>query len=768
MAEERIRVLMVEESPSDARLVQHALTSEPARFNVTHVENLAQALDCLARAPTDVILLGLGVSDSQGFEALATFRRAGTHVPIVVLTAHSDETLAMRALQQGAQDYLPKPEARGPLLTRTIRYAIERERHEEALRDSEGRLRQLADNIPSGFIYQLLQAPDGKVGFTYCSAGVEALLGITPAETVADPMLLFRLIHEDDHARVWALNEKVFREGIPFDCEFRERTRAGEIRWIHCKSTPRPLPHGGSVWDGLAVDVTARVRAEEERRKLALLVEGTTDFVGTFDADRQTLYVNRAGRALCGIAEADDLTGTSIVDFHTPRAGEFAINVALPAAARDGFWTGETALRHRDGTEVPASQVILAHFSATNQLEYFSTIIRDLSEYKRLQEQFLHAQKMEAVGRLAGGVAHDFNNMLTVVRGYGESLLSTLPAGTPEHAAAREIARAATMAAALTRQLLAFSRREDYLPVQVNLNQVLNYLDRMLRRVMPETVALETRPAAEARLIRADAAQLGQVIMNLAINARDAMPDGGKLVIETANADVSESASHGTGAQAPGPYTLLRVSDTGTGMSPEVKARIFDPFFTTKPKGQGSGLGLATVFGIVKQCGGFIEVASEPGRGSTFTVFLPSVVPEGAAAAAPATSSSHVGDVILLAEGETKIRVLARTILHKAGYRVLEARDAAEALHHSAQHSGPLHLLLGDIALPGMGGVALARELSRQRPDLKVLLTARRPDEMATPPEEWARDIARLQKPYDPDLLVRAVEAILSRQMQGK
>jgi CheY-like chemotaxis protein len=289
----------------------------------------------------------------------------------------------------------------------------------------------------------------------------------------------------------------------------------------------------------------------------------------------------------------------------------------------------------------------------------------------------------------------------------------------------------------------------------------------MLRRVMPENIHLEFRPDPDTRPVRTDAAQLGQVIMNLAINARDAMPQGGSLVIETANQDVPYSPM--VTNPPPGPYTLVRVADTGCGISPEVKPYIFEPFFTTKPEGQGSGLGLATVFGIVKQSGGFLDVATEPGKGSTFTVYLPSVVGEKSAAT-PETSepSADGARVVLVAEDEPKIRVLARTILHKAGYTVLEARDAAEALNVAARHTGSIHLLLANIVLPGMSGAALAREMIRQRPGLPVIFSARNLADIRSQADSLVRDTPTLQIPFDPGVLLRNVKAVLDRQLQSK
>jgi PAS domain S-box-containing protein len=888
MFERRIQVLLVEDSPSDALLVRAGLTSGGAsQFEVTHVECLADALHHVSNGACDVVLLDLGLPESHGLETLASLRARTARVPIVVLTGHADEELATRALQEGAQDYLVKGQVGNALLARTIRYAIERKRNEEALRqseeryrlivenqtefivkwrpdgtrtfvnpsycryfgqreeeclgtslflsltpplrealsakiarltpanpvatderrspawhgdlrwqawtdrgifDAEGRLieilstgrditkrkraeealreseeqlRHLADNMPAGFTYQLLRGADGKAGFRYCSRGVETILGVKPSEVMSDPMLLFRMIHEDDFQRVWNLNEAVFRDVKPFDCELRQRTRSGEVRWLHCRSVPRMVPGGGHVWDGLALDITQRKQAEEARERLLAILEGTTDFVGMCDAQKRALYVNRAGRRLCGIGETEDITGLPVDSIHPEWARARIFEEGFPAAIRDGAWSGETALLRRDRQEIPVSQVILAHKSPAGNVEYFSTIIRDLSDYKRLQEQFLHAQKMQAVGRLAGGVAHDFNNLLTVIRGYGESLLASVDPDSPDVVPLREIVRAATTATALTRQLLAFGRRDVSQPVILDLNESLTSVNKMLRRLIPENIVVKTVLDSNLRSVLADPAQIQQVIMNLAINARDAMPTGGTLVIETANVDVKEGGRD-PGGPSPGAYSTLTVTDTGCGMDRQTQALIFEPFFTTKPRGQGSGLGLATVFGVVKQSGGFIRVLSEPGCGSTFTIYLPSLVREARSVETgqPLAQVRGSGEVILIAEEEAKVRVLVRTILQKAGYMVLEARPGAEALQRAAQHDGPIHLLIAD---PGQGGVALARELLSRRPELKVIFaSANRVENM----DGWSGEVTVVQKPYEADVLLRTVRSVLDRQLQ--
>jgi PAS domain S-box-containing protein len=758
MFERTVRVLLVEDSPSDALIVCAGLrTGGPGQFEVTHVESLREGLQRLSSADVDVVLLDLGLPDSQGFDTLAAIRRRAARVPIVVLTGHDNETLGMQVLKDGAQDYLVKGQVSNPMLARAIRYAIERKRNEEALRDSEERYRLIVENQTELI---LKWRPDGTrtaVNSSYCR-----YFGVRQDDCLGTSFFSFLTPSEREAlvAKIAALTPE-------------SPQSAGETLWINPAGE-----HRWQAWNDLGTfdaegrlieilsigrDITKRKRAEEARERLVAILESTTDFVGTCDAEGRALYLNRAGRRLCGIAEKEDVTGMSLADFCPDWARVRVLQEAMPAAVRDGAWSGETALVRRNHEEFPVSQVILAHKSPMGHVDYFSTIIRDLSEYKRLQEQFLHAQKMEAVGRLAGGIAHDFNNLLTVIRGYGESLLASVDANSSANMPIREIIRAATMAATLTRQLLTFSRRDASQLVALDLNPLLTNMETMLRRLIPENIVLKTVRDPNLRPVMADAAQIQQVILNLAVNARDAMPGGGLLAIETANVDLDEASRQPTDAP-PGPYSLLTVTDTGCGMDAQTQALIFEPFFTTKPKGKGSGLGLATVFGIVKQSGGFIRVLSEIGCGSTFKVYLPSVAHEAAARAPSRLPSASVGgkEVILLVEDEARIRVLIRTILQKAGYTVLEARPGDDALRLAARHEGRLSLLITDAQAPG---IALARELARQRPDLKVLFSSANACEGR---EEWPAEATVLPRPFEPEALLRTVRAVLDRQLQMK
>ena len=384
------------------------------------------------------------------------------------------------------------------------------------------------------------------------------------------------------------------------------------------------------------------------------------------------------------------------------------------------------------------------------------------NDRRRLEEELRHAQKMEAVGRLAGGIAHDFNNLLTAVQGYAELLLHSL-GESPLRPDVEEIYRAAERAAVLTRQLLAFSRRQILQPETLDLNARVLEMSRMLGRLIGEHIAMDLHLAPEAWMVRADAAQLEQAIVNLGVNARDAMPSGGRLAIETANRDLTNAVGEALGVP-PGQYVLLAVRDSGVGIEEEIKVRIFDPFFTTKPQGQGTGLGLAMVYGFVRQSGGAITVESEPGRGTTFTLYLPrgSAAPSRLAPPKPAVPEVHGSGTILIAEDERPIRRLVATVLQQAGFETIEAADGQEALELFAKNSHAVALVITDVVMPRMGGRQLAQHLRGLRQDLRLLYMTGYAEE-GDALRQTAPDARVLVKPFSPDALLHTVTAILPR-----
>ncbi len=420
-----------------------------------------------------------------------------------------------------------------------------------------------------------------------------------------------------------------------------------------------------------------------------------------------------------------------------------------------------TNLRGRNGDEIPVEMTVrLVLFAHTL---YAVVVAREITERKQLQAQLVQAQKMEAVGRLAGGVAHDFNNLLTAILGYGEMLFLDLPENDPRRLYAAEIINTAEHASALTRQLLAFSRKQLIQPRIINLNELVADMEKMLRRLLGEDLDLITLLDPTLGAVNADPSQMDQVIMNLAVNARDAMPRGGRLTIETENVFLDEAYAREHLEVAPGPYVMLTVSDTGSGMDAATQAHIFEPFFTTKEPGKGTGLGLSTVFGIVKQNGGHLWFNSEPGQGTTFRVYLP-IVEEPAMPLHPAaaTAASLQGsETILVAEDDELLRHVICQALGAYGYRVLEARHGQEAILVCGRHRGPIHLVLTDVVMPGMSGGELMERLSPLGRKMKVLFMSGYTEDTAALQSLLASGVPFLEKPFKMINLIKMVREVL-------
>jgi len=386
----------------------------------------------------------------------------------------------------------------------------------------------------------------------------------------------------------------------------------------------------------------------------------------------------------------------------------------------------------------------------------------DVTERIEVEERHRQSQKMEAIGQLAGGIAHDFNNLLTAIHGYSEMLAEALEPGSPHLNDVREIRRAADRATALTRQLLAFSRNQILEPRILDLRESLHSMESMLSRLIGEAIEVVVRTPRDVGHVKADPGQIEQVILNLALNARDAMPNGGTLIVELANAELDETYARRHGGAAPGRYVRLSVSDTGTGMDAATVARIFDPFFTTKAQGRGTGLGLSTVYGIVKQSGGNIWVYSEPGRGTTFKVYLPRVDEPADVMPSESAEGDHTGaETVLVVEDELAVRELVRKVLERSGYRVLVASTPHEAMQVVAEHSESIDLLMSDVVLPQMGGPALAAQVNAQAPNLRVLYMSGYTDDAIVHHGVLDPGTPFLQKPFTARALTKKVKEVL-------
>ncbi len=494
------------------------------------------------------------------------------------------------------------------------------------------------------------------------------------------------------------------------------------------------------------------------------LVESAVYGIYVSDTKENLVSVNPALVTMLGYQSAEELVGRNLArDICADSAEHSRLVQGLRATGR---LQGHEAIWKR--AEGGAIRVRLSGRLFTDEqtgAEQVEMIVEDITERRALEEQFRQAQKMEAVGQLAGGVAHDFNNLLTVITGYSEILLDEIPEDNPGRRHAREIRGAADRATELTRQLLAFSRKQVLQTKVLDLNTVVGSMQGMLRRLIGEDIMLVTRPGANLGRVKADPMQIEQIILNLAVNARDAMPKGGTLMIETENVHLDASYARQHAGAAEGDYVMLAVSDTGCGMDAETRSHIFEPFFTTKEKGKGTGLGLAMVYGTIKQSGGYIWVYSEPGQGSSFKIYLPLVKAEAESAPAePARIDENCGkETILLVEDEFSLRELVRTTLHSKGYVVLEASDGKDALNLCERYHGSIDLMLTDVVMPGMSGRELADRLKQLRPGLRVLYMSGYTDSVAVHRGVLDPKMSFIQKPFTLDALARQVRKTLDQ-----
>jgi PAS domain S-box-containing protein len=699
-------ILVAEDSPTQAERLRLLLEEEGYRVELTR--SGAEALARTRAHPPDLIISDVLMPQMDGYAFCTAVKasEATRRIPFILFTERNGPADIIEGLLRGADNFIPKSSPDAYLLER-VRRIFEQLEHRGGA--------QLSVNI-------LVRVGDREVSVS------------------ADKQQMFELLLAsiEESGRIYQdlkdAQQLLERHAHDLEAEVEKRTR--EVR--------------------------------ETRERFRLLLDSTAEAIYGLDLEGRCTFCNPACVRLLGHDGPEALVGRpmhALIHHHRPDGTahpeeECPILVGLRSGAEvhvaeDVFWRA-------DGASVP--------------VEYWSYPMRrdgalvgavvtflDITGKKRLEAQLLQSQRMESVGRLAGGVAHDFNNLLTVITGYGELLMRDLEPGHPGLARVEQIGKAAERAATLTRQLLAFSRKQVLEPRVLDLEAVVADVEQMLRRLIGEDVQFVTVSGGGLGRVRADPGQIEQVIVNLAVNARDAMPKGGKLILETRNVELDESyVRHRPDARL-GRHVVLAVSDTGQGMSAETLAHAFEPFFTTKEAGKGTGLGLATVYGIVRQSGGHVTIYSEPGRGTTCKVYLPRVGEEhdDDAAAAPAGAASGGTETILLVEDEAPVRALAREILESAGYQVLEGATPEEALALASSHAGPIHLLLSDVILPRLSGRRLAEALRFSRPETRVLFTSGYTDDAISHHGILEPGVHFLQKPFTGDALLRKVREVL-------
>jgi len=573
-------------------------------------------------------------------------------------------------------------------------------------------------------------------------------------------------VHPDDRehsARAWTA---AVAGRTKCEVEYRLRRADGVYRHMTVRAVPILEPDGAiREWVGVHTDIHEHMMAEEKIRQreqhLTAIIENSPDCVKVIAHDGTVLEMNAAGLAMVEAASPEQVIGKSIFGLLAPNFLERfrAYHEAVCQGRRESLTYDIVGLNGGHKTlQAVATPLILEDGTIVHL-----GIARDITEARLLEDQFRQAQKMDAFGQLAGGVAHDFNNLLTVINGYSELLLQELPPSDPSRQMIKEIYQAGERSAGLTRQLLAFSRQQILATRILDLNEVVAETDKMLRRLIGEDVLLTTTLQSDPWMVRADPGQIEQVLLNLAVNARDAMPTGGRLTIETKNVELDESYVRTNKDARAGRHVLVSVSDTGSGIPPAVMAKISEPFFTTKETGKGTGLGLATVYGIVKQSGGHIAVYSEVGKGATFKIYLPQVERRSVGAKTPSQilAPPRGTETILIAEDEASVRALTSMILTECGYQVLEAADGDAAVRLAAGHVGPIHLLVTDVVMPGASGRATAERLTKQYPTMRVIYVSGYTDDAVIRHGVLREGVSFLQKPFTAAALARKVRDVL-------
>jgi len=801
-----MQVLLIEDNEDDAELIRDALCAHsPQDVRLTWADRLETGLLKLAEGAPDAVLVDLSLPDSQGMDTLVRVRAHAQDAAVIVLTGLDNDLIAEKSLLQGAQDYVVKGRLTGEGLKRAIRYAMGRHRVEQALRKSEER-----------FHLTCLATRDGiwdwdiASGHTWFNEAYHSIYGPELDRCEGGGIPWADQIHPEDRTPILTgLNHTLQSENNLWRAEYRFRRRDGTYAYVidhgyvlrnHAGTPYRMIGaktdisdrrqaetmHAVQVAVGLALEESVSLNEAIPKilRAMCELQGWTVGALWLVDTQQRALRCNAlwhpSGRqtelfaqAYRGLLLRTD-TGLAGRAWHrqAPAFSPDILNEAAfpaPDAARHAGLHGAIAFPIHTGKEILGIMefftVDVLHPDAA-RLERVAELGAMISQFlsrKDLERQLRQAQKMEALGRMAGGVAHDFNNLLTIINSWAELLMDEPGLTSRAQRGMTQIKDAGNKAAGLTRQLLAFTRHQVVERQPLSLNDRVTDIVELMKRVIGEDIHLVLTLDPTLGRVKADPGQIEQVVMNLVVNARDAMPHGGRLELETGEVLISHSDPFWPDPVPPGPYVSLMVRDTGCGMSAETLAHVFEPFFTTKELGKGTGLGLSTVYGIVRQSGGTVGIASEVGKGTSFTVYLPRLGddPDSARVMPQPKPASEQSETILLVDDNEMVRGLAHTVLVGEHYHVLAARSGEEALEMARRQGRHIALLVTDMVMPGMGGAQLAHELQALQPDIKIILTSGYSDRDETLLKTFDTQVAFLPKPYTPESLTKAVAAAL-------
>lgn len=770
MPDKRGTVLIIEDEPDIALLEQMQL--ERAGFSVLIAGKPDEALELLRGQPINLVLLDYRLpGDVDGLEFHVQMREAGFDLPVILVTGFSNEALAIRALRAGVRDFITKSLEYLDYLPEAVSRVLRQVHTEYRLAETEARLTSIIDSAKDAIIIT-----DGDHRITLFNRAAEVMFRCPASIAMDQPATGF-----------------IAREFLPLPGVEDEEPHlpTGELthliqfgnRGVRSDGTDFPLEaslsqttvEGRRIYTLVVRDITRRKKAEAELReseeRFRQIVNSAMDGIITVDEDQRVIRINAAAESMFG-CRGEEVLGQPMDRFIPTRfrAGHFdhvrefgTTGVAARAMGGFGPISGLRANNEEFPIEASISQILV------DGRKLFTVTCRDVTERVRaaqtkqkLEAQLIQSQKMEAFGQLAGGIAHDFNNLLTIISGYSEILLMILPVDDPNRQSVMAIGEAGSRAASLTNQLLAFSRQAVLEPKVLDINVEIRETEKILRRLIGEDIFLTTLLDPSIRQVKVDPGLLGQVLMNLAVNARDAMPRGGKITIETGNVELDCNFSHPSSDFRPGSFVLMALSDTGSGMTAEIQARIFEPFFTTKGVGKGTGLGLAVVHGIVKQSGAQIKVESDLGRGTTFKIYFPAVVgPLSNRAGAESGKDLRGKETILLVEDEENVRGLVSLALRSYGYQLLIAENGKDALKLLQSYTGGIDLLLTDVVMPYLGGRELADILQQRFPLMKVIFMSGYTDDAVVRHGLLQDKVPFLQKPTTPLKLAGKVRSVL-------
>jgi two-component system cell cycle sensor histidine kinase/response regulator CckA len=771
---EPIRILIVEDLPIDAELAEREINTVLKSCLFRRVETRPDYLAALEEFQPDLIVSDYQMPRFDGLTALKLALERTPFTPVIILTGAINEDTAVECMKAGAADYVIKEHIKR--LGQAVIHALtekqvrqERYRAEEALRESEERYRTLVRTLPDA-----ITVTDAAGNITYVSPATLHFYGYEAEDEVLGRNIL-NWVHVNYHQQALDHIKNVLAGGFITNEEYLLFKKDGSLFFGEVSASCLKDAQDQAI--GLIIivrDISERKQAEEQLLYRASLLQNVSDAIIATDLSFKVTSWNWAAEALYGW-QASEVIGQPVNEILQTKYVDDQPEQVLQSFLTQEPWKGEVIHKHRNGTAINILASVSLVKDSTGQPAGIVAVNRDITERKRaeetqakLEDQLRQAQKMESIGRLAGGVAHDFNNLLTVIQGYCDFMEAQIPAQDPLLKELEQIQRAGERAAALTRQLLAFSRKQIMAPTVLDLNKLVANLRKMLERLIGEDVTLTTVLQPGLWPVTADPGQIEQVIMNLVVNARDAMPTGGTLTIQTGHVNLDDSYLKTHPDTPVGPCVTLAITDTGHGMDEQTQAQIFEPFFTTKEADRGTGLGLATVYGIIKQSGGDITVSSKPGQGTTFEIYLPATetAPNDMGLAASRTQSVTRGgsETILLVEDEESVRNLMRVVLESQGYTVLEACLGSEALSLAGQHPGRIDLLLTDVVMPHMSGRELAERLGTLRPQMKILFISGYTDDKVFRHGLLAAEVEFLPKPFPPNVLISKVREVLDKQ----